>query len=453
MKVYNDIAELQYMSWGDEWNSKVASLQTFIRIPGSSSECEYWNNPDTYVTSSGWNSDELVTVAKDIPQRTSFEQRIIMPKSYIKSTDNAQVIGMDAKAQIEQDQEKYAKKQSNASILSKIFLAVIALLMLLPAGIYLIFGREPKVDYKGEYEYDLPTDSAPVEVNSIVVGDVGKVNFDAFNAVILDLIDRGYLRIVSANSSNTIIRIARERTDGLKDYESDLLDYLGKFVDSEGNISMDSISEKESRSGYQKFMSDWQKKASNSVPDSLEKRYFNRIGLKVFKIVSIIMIIMGICILLLGILASLIIALIGIFIIIEAVIILKIRNTILGRWTKEGKEYHDKWMNFKKYISDYSLIREKPPESVQVWGKYLVYAAALGCADEATRTMQKFFDVGGVSDDYIADSNVVLFTYHGGFHQMNSAFTAFQTSDSDSGMGGIGGVGSGGFGGGGGGTF
>ncbi|RAP50307.1 MAG: hypothetical protein BZ136_01630, partial [Methanosphaera sp. rholeuAM74] len=46
LKVYNDVAELQYMSWGNEWDSEVDSLKTFIRIPGSSSECEYWNNPD-----------------------------------------------------------------------------------------------------------------------------------------------------------------------------------------------------------------------------------------------------------------------------------------------------------------------------------------------------------------------------------------------------------------------
>lgn len=453
LKVYNDIAELQYMSWGNEWNSKVDSLKTFIKMPGNSSECQYWNNPDTYVTSSKWNdNNELETVAKNVPKKTSFEQRIIMPKNYIKSTENAQVIGMDAKAQIEQDQEKYAQKRNNSKIISQIFLIIIAIVMLLPAGIYLIFGREPKIDYNREYEYDLPTDSTPVEVNSFVVEDVGKVNFGAFNAVILDLIDRGYFKIISANSNNTIIKVENERIDGLKDYEYDLIKYLEKFEDSNGNISMADISEKETRSGYNSFMSGWKKTAGNSIPEALEKRYFNKTGLKIFKIFAILMIILGMGIFLLGILTSIIISILGIIIIIEAIILRNIRNTVLGRWTKEGKEYHDKWMNFKKYITDYSLIKEKPPASVQVWGKYLVYAAALGCANEATGTMQKYFDVGGVSYDEIVNNNVIIFTYHGGFRQMDSSFATFQTTDSSSG-GGIGSVGSGGFGGGGGGTF
>ena len=120
---------------------------------------------------------------------------------------------------------------------------------------------------------------------------------------------------------------------------------------------------------------------------------------------------------------------------------------------QEGKEYHDKWMNFKKYITDYSLIHERPPESVEVWGKYLVYAATLGCAKQATSTMQKYFDDGGVPKEYIARNNVVFFAYHGGLHHMDSSFRAFNTSNSSAGFGGIGGPGSGGFGGGGGGVF
>jgi uncharacterized membrane protein len=36
----------------------------------------------------------------------------------------------------------------------------------------------------------------------------------------------------------------------------------------------------------------------------------------------------------------------------------------------------------RKYIKDFSLIKEYPPESVKVWNKYLVYATALGIADE-----------------------------------------------------------------------
>jgi uncharacterized membrane protein len=75
-----------------------------------------------------------------------------------------------------------------------------------------------------------------------------------------------------------------------------------------------------------------------------------------------------------------------------------IPNTFAGRWTPEGKEFHDKWKSFENYINDYSLIKERPPASIQVWGKYLIYAAALGCADEVSKNIcQQFHSKGTIS--------------------------------------------------------
>ena len=84
-------------------------------------------------------------------------------------------------------------------------------------------------------------------------------------------------------------------------------------------------------------------------------------------------------------------------------------------------------MNFKKYISDFSLINERPPESVKIWGKYLVYASALGCADEATSTMKKYYDLVEISDS-IDSSDVLSFAYYGGFDNMESSFYSLDVS-------------------------
>ena len=217
---------------------------------------------------------------------------------------------------------------------------------------------------------------------------------------------------------------------------------------------MANISDKENKADYWKFMNNWNKKAQESVPDSLRNRYFNNKGHKILKIFSIVMIAVAVLLIIYGFISNIIMAMAGIIVLIEAIILLCIPNNIFGKWTKEGKECHDKWMNFKNYITDYSLINEKPPESVQVWGKYLVYAAALGYANSATNTMKDYFRMQDVSSDSFRDNDVILFTYHGGFRQMDSSFATFQTSDSDTGgSGGIGSAGSGGFGGGGGGTF
>ena len=128
-------------------------------------------------------------------------------------------------------------------------------------------------------------------------------------------------------------------------------------------------------------------------------------------------------------------------------------NTIAGRWTPKGKEFHDKWKNFEKYMKDYSLIEERPPASVQVWGKYLVYASALGCASEVTKNMKKYFRTRDMIGDSFDNDTVASFVYYNGFSHVESSFHTLSQSESSDSSSGIGSSGGGGFGGGGGGTF
>ena len=457
VKIYNDIAELQYMTWGDEWDSSVDNLESYIHIPGSNQDTEYWNNPDDYVVSTEWTSDNtLTTISENIPSNTLYEQRLLMPKSYFKSTENAEVITIDAKAKIEADQKQYEKDREFQNTLLQISSVILGILMIIPLGIYGLFGREPKISYDAEYEYDLPTDATPIQINSIVIGDVDDITDDALYATILDLINRNYFKIISSNEDDTIIRFNQQNTSMLKRYELSLINYLNKFAIN-GDISLKSIGDTEDPSSYRNFKTSWVMEAKQEVPDTLIKRYFNDKGSTIFKAFSYILLALSI----IGMTSFLFLSIpnnfkwiimgLSVILFIESIIMICIPNTFAGRWTPEGKEFHDKWKNFEKYLTDFSLIKERPPASIQVWGKYLIYAAALGCADEVSKNMKEYFDLGGVTGNYINDSNVVLFAYYGGFNHMESSLSSL--IQTDSGSGGIGSVGGGGFGGGGGGTF
>ena len=59
----------------------------------------------------------------------------------------------------------------------------------------------------------------------------------------------------------------------------------------------------------------------------------------------------------------------------------------LGRWTPEGRLYYKRWNNFKKYLTDFSALKEHPPESIKIWDSYLVYATSLGVAEEVLHNM------------------------------------------------------------------
>ncbi len=62
---------------------------------------------------------------------------------------------------------------------------------------------------------------------------------------------------------------------------------------------------------------------------------------------------------------------------------------IFGRWTKDGRTYYLRWKHFEKYLMDYSLIKEKPPESILIWKQYLVYGTSLGIAKHVIKAIKE----------------------------------------------------------------
>ncbi len=459
LKVYNDIAELQYMTWGDEWNSKVNHLESNIHVPCSKNDVEYWNNPEDNVVSSQWTNDNTLTTKLDnIDAHNLFEQRLIMPKSNFKHAIHAQQVNMDGKDLIEQDEKKYHEERNIRGTINTIAWTILGLLVLLPFGIYTLFGREPKIDYNAEYEYDLPTDDTLIQINSLMDGEVGSITYNALYATILDLIDRKYFKIVVNDKDNTIIRQTDKDTSNLKKHEKSIITFLSSFAE-DGNISIGYVGRKSHRQQYQSFIAEWHKQAKEETPQTWIKEYFDDKGSTLllytagifflgFIIVMIPMVFHWVPDYLTAVTA------VAMFIFMFGfVALLTVPNSIPGRWTLKGKEFHDKWENFEKYIKDYSLIKERPPASVQVWGRYIIYASALGCADKVTKNMKEYFKSMNIVDDSFDNDTVASFTYYNGFAHIESSFDTLSRSESSDSGSGVGSSGSGGFGGGGGGTF
>lgn len=460
LKIYNDIAELQYMSWGDGWDVGVDNLQTNIHIPGSSSGVEYWNNPSGIVKSSQFKDDTLVTQYSKIDANRNVEQRLLIPKEYFTSNDNADVIDRDAKSQIESDQQYYAFTQVISDNFAYIASAIAVILMFVPVLIYTRFGRGGKSLYSNVIETQIPTGHSPLFVNKLLDGVVGEININSYNATLLDLIDRGYFRIVTSNDDDIIITASSKDASGLKQYEVDVYDYVTNYADDKGHISFRNMSLY--RDTFNSFMSAWEIDTNHEVNSLDVRRYFDDRGHTYSIYISAISFITAIILLYLTFFVfkygefNIVAIILSVLLIIEAVVFIVISNSHMGRWTEEGREFYDKWMNFKKYLQDYSLIEERPPESIQVWGRYLVYATALGCAGQVTENMKKYFNANNIKETQLLESPIVGISYYGGFHYLylyHGITHDLHNTDLAGSFGDIGGPGSGGFGGGGGGVF
>lgn len=276
----------------------------------------------------------------------------------------------------------------------------------IPLFIYLYYGKEPKIDYNNDYVTDLPTDDPPAIVNALCGGGypkkVGIPDLDGFKATIMDLIDRNCLILNTVpNPEDDVDSIFLEvnqdiDTTSLWEFELDVINFLQEY-EQEGIISMEMISESLSHQNGAEFFKqtyeNWVKKVKKTLSDegSLNEAFLREGDklIKIFGIMGLILAIIGQILIFADETAAF--CLVGISSMILgflAVISLLLPEKIAGKWTNYGKEYYIQWQMFKKYIEDFSLIKDYSPESVKVWNRYLVYATALGVADGVRRSME-----------------------------------------------------------------
>jgi uncharacterized membrane protein len=471
VKFYNDIAELQYKLVGGQWAVDIGKVNANIHLK-SSEGVQYWLNPPYFSSNTSWQNGTLHITSNTIPSGEYFEVRMAIPKSQFNANPtNGLIIDKNGLSDIEKIQNDYQNSLNFRTIIYNIISILFFLALFVPLIIYLRYGREPKIDYKAEYERDIPTNDPPAIVNAICgpgfSKKVGEPDMDGFKATIMDLIDRKYLILENqpsdkedfGESGSLYFKINHEMDlTSLKTFETHIMNFLKQFEEN-GIISLDEISndlsDRETAKSFRDTYNSWKDNIKSTfLNDNELNKYFNRKGdsyIKIYGVLSIIAAVVVFFVTLSDTLPAASIAFImSMFLGLVAIVSLILPQKIAGQWTTYGEEYDAKWHNFKKYINDFSLIKEYPPESIVVWNKYLVYATALGAADAVRKAMELY-----VPKDQLEGSNIYMFHYYGGYLLLSSAFdTGISTASASSGgdFGGVGDVG-GGFGGGGGDAF
>ena len=107
---------------------------------------------------------------------------------------------------------------------------------------------------------------------------------------------------------------------------------------------------------------------------------------------------------------------------------------------EEYKEDAKQILGLKKYLKEYSLIKERYPIEIALWDQYLVFATLFGIAEQVTKEIKEELIKQGYEEDYIYQTYPIVCLTHESV-AMNS-FVAQQTGDISS--GGYSGGGSGG---------
>lgn len=495
--VYDDASSLHYMLWSNA-NERVNNFSAQINVYGD--VIDYWIHNDVLFSSYS-SQNEIITYSSTIPSNHWIEIQVLFPK-----LTNTTYAAIQSGNIIEKQ-----KAIENGYILFSVFSYIVAIIffispLLLFYLIYNKYGREEIVNYIGSYEHNAPTNHTPSMVSAILNSpNNGEPDMAAFTATIFDLARRKYLKI-KGTEKDVVILILDKDSSKLEEQESKILEFLIKNSEK-SEINWKKLKRKlsgnysSSRKFYNIF-NIWKNKVTNSFN---KNDFFNSKGNNEFLKYSLLMIIsfsvLGVFLnsnLLIILISSLsfapfvIIPLIVLFglsktknvntsFIVSGIIVVAITylvgltfndlmitayvfsvasliclnivsKVVLGKWTRKGRNFELKWNNFKKYLKDYSLLKDHPPQSITIWEQFLVYAIALGVADNVINIMKL-----KIPSNQMKRSNFGVFYYYPYFYSsmtrgFSTGISRATTSRSSGGSRGFGG-GFGGFGGGSGGGF
>ena len=456
--LFNDVGGLQYKLWGEEWDVGVGSISAIVNLPGDSGNT-YYLNPQEYNETSTLNGNTIIAQTTSIPKGEFYELLVLMPLDDFNDATYAKHVNQNGREMIMKNLEDSVNDR-NFWNTTNLALGLVSILSPIGAALtYLRYGREPKVEYEGIYERDLPTNDPPEVINALIEnkGSIGKPNIKGFEASIMNLIDRKIINLynqedVETGTKDLLLTFNNEKINELSSSEKIVFNTLSHFAtDNVLNLSRlnGQLSSESNAKWFVGKIDHWEE----TVKDKIDvDKYFDDAGSTMISLMAFGGIIVGMIILFLGFFTNLSSGLYarvgGVALIIISVAYFFIDEDIFGRWTKEGRVFYLKWKNFKEFLEDYSLIEEHPPESIVVWKKYLIYGTALGVAEEVYDAMK--LQVPNISD---YDDGVFMYHYYGGYGLMHSAFsTSEAAANPSSSSGGFGGLG-GGSGGGGGGAF
>jgi uncharacterized membrane protein len=482
--VYDDVADLYYKVWGDQWEVSPNLVTAEVLLPRGAADGEVRVYGHPYgvsgETSLGEDGVSPSLEARDVPPHTFVEIRVVFPPDLLTSSDGVTVIAGAGQDIILDQEAEWAERANDARNAARNGLIGGALAFVGLVGgagglVYLRYGREPRTGYDREYEQFPPSELSPAEVGALI--SQGGVDEKQFAATLFDLIRQGVLTaepsqvtrvtwggLRSEEITDLVIGLS-DRETGLRDFEQSVLTVLRRAL-ATGPMPLHELNDAiradaaANAKSYQTFR--------ERVLEAVRRgRLLDISGTAVSWMVGIgvaALIAAGFFVLTNSTsdtpgMGAFPIFLLGgaIFGAVVLFILLSFRRVRTKR-TKDGALEAERWMAFRRYLRDFSRLEEAPAISLTLWEQFLVYGISLGVAEQVLEQARLHAPVE-------LEQTSSLFWYgnngYGGgptqnaFVGLESALSGAFTppSSSSGGGGGFSGGGGGGSGGGGGGAW
>ncbi len=439
LMTYYDVAEFEYMLWKSDWSEKVGSIDLQLNLPGDRSGVEIWNNPPYYNGSITWTNSTSLNIHYDTSDAiTTVEVRMIMPVDYISASDKVEVFNTSAKEKIESDQAEYLDEISYNYYKTYAVMILSVILMLTPAVIYYRYAYQPKQEDKTYHVIEPPNVDNPLILNLIVTGKLDKLDINSFYTTILDLVDRGYIKVVTTTQSEKLLEITSKDTSSLDKYESRVIEYMEKFTDENHRTSFMKIQQEENPEKFRRFINNWYYYVYDKLHSIVDiSDYYqddNNRQFKMYTAVSIIFVILVFVFILGNMdpevtthpLANNFLEVLGV----EAIIVYFLPRRLTTHWTNKGNDIRNECDYFIESTLNYDNLKENPPD-VHKCGRMITELTSLGETGEAIENIDKYLKEGNIPESMIVEDPVSNFTYNKLYYDMIDTFESINILSSD----------------------
>ena len=422
---YKDYAELYWQFIGENFEIDAKQIRGTILLPQnaiSKDDIKVWGhtqelNGEIYVT-------DLNKIEFNINNYSSgnyVEIRSLIPNFMITSSNRN--YNYDIKDIVLEEETKWAneanarreRKQLVNNILAIIFFSVTLFVIIrIIFNIRKLIKLDKKIKPSVELKYfrELPyEDATPAEAKFILSKCADTAFSSSFSANILDLCLKKYIKVETIEKNGKIksnmvkIILLDKEIENLKKDQKTALEFLKEVAGDKTEITTKDITKylEKHPSEVERLN---QKIESNIENEEQQRGNFIKENMKLKEKIMIKTSLSFIPIFFFFPLIPLTIALI-INMIINIMIIMKI-NVL----TQKGMDEREQWKAFKKYMEDFSLLKEKEVPALALWEKYLVFATAFGISEKVLKQLKVIYPE-------MTDVNSAMYTYSY-IHIMNS---------------------------------
>lgn len=393
--VGTDVAEL-YWKWVGEQHPSIDEVEVTLTVPGDGDGVRAWGHGSlTGVV--GIDGPVVRWTDTDVPTGVFVEGRVAVPSSAFTAAPTAGELlpGILAEEEAYAEQANRLREQARAEVEAQerrrdrlnVAAPVAGVLGL---GVFLLlwrrYGKEPEPgDDIGDYWRE-PLDDPPAVV--VALREWGHVPNTAFGATVVDLAQRGYLTIADADGEAGWLG-RRSKTDfrftwtgkgdpaALTPFERDTMDLLFRGAHETTQDELTDWAKRNQRTAQREW-----KGFKGAVKKAFERRSYQRERGGVVAVGVVLAVVVGAV----GIWAIVEQAWLG-FVAIALAVLLLVATPVLRQRTPKGARRAAQWEAFRRFLKDFSRLdeSESPAVDLALYERYLVYAVALGVADDLMR--------------------------------------------------------------------